>query len=62
MIKKKKKKITFQGSNWNKVKREKVYAVLLKPTQPFIFNVTMMVRMEGEMNFLTMKLYMYIYI
>ena len=55
-IKRTKEKITVQGSNYNKVKREKVYdTITRKPNQLFIFTVTMMVGKEGEMNFLTMK-------
>ena len=43
------------SSRWNKVKREKIYEAVWKPTQRFIFTVTTMAGLEGEMNFLTIK-------
>ena len=50
-------KITVQGSSWDKEKREKVYIVIRKLIQPFIFTVTTVARMEGEMNFLMIALH-----
>ena len=50
--KQKKEEITVQGSSWKKVKREENCEVIWKMTQPFIFIVTTMAGMEGELNIL----------
>ena len=52
MINRKKEEITVQGSSCEKAKREKVCEVIWKPIQPFIFTVTTMARMGGEMHIL----------
>ena len=57
MINRKKEKITVQGSSSNKVKGEKVYVVIWKPTQSFIFTVTTMAGIDWEMKFLTIALH-----
>ena len=55
MIKKNKEKIQLKEAVEIKWKIEKFYVVLWRPTHSFIFTVTAMSRMEGEINFFKIK-------
>ena len=47
-----KEEITVKDSDWMKRWKEKICEVIRKPIQPFIFTVTTMVGMKGEMKML----------
>ena len=52
IINRKKEEITVHGCSWKKVKKENVFEVIWKPTEPFVFTETPIAEMEGEINIL----------